>query len=230
MCRFASPTPSALGVSHSLSDFSRPSLVALFRATSAHRISAFRAFSSQPAVTPLDARCSHAVSASSGFARASSSSSVAPTDGCSDATSRSSDRECLVRPSNPASEPQHQLVSRLTEVSKESSERLKPPTERMRGLAQRRFPVREWSFGVPFCRREPTTTERCSDRKSVLERSQLNRRPSRCSLDLSPFEVCQSSRWAFALPSCACSALSRHTLRCIASWLRSVSGCQSDWT
>jgi hypothetical protein len=62
LCRFASPTPSALGVSHSLSDFSRPGLVALFRATSTHRISAFRAFSSRPAVTPLDALCSLAVS------------------------------------------------------------------------------------------------------------------------------------------------------------------------
>jgi hypothetical protein len=63
LCRFTSPTPSALGVSHSLSDFSRPGLVALFRATSTHRISAFRAFSSRPAVTPLDALCSLAVSA-----------------------------------------------------------------------------------------------------------------------------------------------------------------------
>lgn len=79
---------------HPLSEFltpsavlARPGLVALFRATSTHRISAFRAFSSRPAVTPLDALCSLAVSASSDFARASSSSTVAPTDGCSHATS-----------------------------------------------------------------------------------------------------------------------------------------------
>jgi hypothetical protein len=53
---------------HPLSEFltpsavcSRPGLAALFRATSAHRISASRAFPSQPAVTPSDARCSRAV-------------------------------------------------------------------------------------------------------------------------------------------------------------------------
>jgi hypothetical protein len=56
----------------------------------------------------------------------------------------------FVYPCNPASEPQHQLGSRPTEVSCESSERLKPPTGRMRGLAQRRLPVRKWPFGVPF--------------------------------------------------------------------------------
>jgi hypothetical protein len=33
----------------------------LFRATSVHRLSAFRAFPARPAVTPLGARCSHAV-------------------------------------------------------------------------------------------------------------------------------------------------------------------------
>jgi hypothetical protein len=55
---------------HPLSEFltlsaalARPDLVALFRATSAHRISASRAFPSQPAVTPLDALYSLAVSA-----------------------------------------------------------------------------------------------------------------------------------------------------------------------
>lgn len=37
-------------------------LVALFRATSVHRLSAFRAFSAQSAATPLGAPCSHAVS------------------------------------------------------------------------------------------------------------------------------------------------------------------------
>jgi len=36
-------------------------LVALFHATPAHRISAFRAFPTQPAATPLGARCSRAV-------------------------------------------------------------------------------------------------------------------------------------------------------------------------
>ena len=37
-------------------------LVALFRATSVHRLSAFRAFSTQPAATPFGVPCSHAVS------------------------------------------------------------------------------------------------------------------------------------------------------------------------
>jgi hypothetical protein len=54
----------------------------LFRATSAHGIWAFRAFPSRPAATPLDARCSRAVSASSGFTRASPSSAVAPASEC----------------------------------------------------------------------------------------------------------------------------------------------------
>jgi hypothetical protein len=41
--------------------FSHPSLVALFHATSAHRISVFRAFPSPPAVISLDIRCSPVV-------------------------------------------------------------------------------------------------------------------------------------------------------------------------
>lgn len=41
--------------------FSHPSLVALFHATSVHRISVFRAFPSSPAVISLDIRCSLAV-------------------------------------------------------------------------------------------------------------------------------------------------------------------------
>jgi hypothetical protein len=70
---------------HPLSEFftlsaalSHPGPVALFRATSAHRISASRAFPTRPAATPLGARCSRAVSASSGFPRASSRSTFAP--------------------------------------------------------------------------------------------------------------------------------------------------------
>jgi hypothetical protein len=41
--------------------------VALFHATPAHRISTFRAFPTQPAVTPLDARCSLAVESARTF-------------------------------------------------------------------------------------------------------------------------------------------------------------------
>jgi hypothetical protein len=54
---------------HSLSEFltlsailARPNLVALFHATSAHRISASRALPPQPAVASSDARCSRAIS------------------------------------------------------------------------------------------------------------------------------------------------------------------------
>jgi hypothetical protein len=42
--------------------------VALFRATPAHRISAFRAFPAQPAVAPLDAHCSLAVESAPAWA------------------------------------------------------------------------------------------------------------------------------------------------------------------
>jgi hypothetical protein len=70
---------------HPLSEFftlsaasSHPGLVAFFRATSAHRISVSRAFPARPAAAPLGARCSLAVSASSGFSRASSRSTFAP--------------------------------------------------------------------------------------------------------------------------------------------------------
>lgn len=53
-CRLASPTPSALRVSHPRSGFSRRRLVALFHATSAPRLSwAFRAFPVRTAVEAL---------------------------------------------------------------------------------------------------------------------------------------------------------------------------------
>lgn len=178
---------------HPLSEFltpsavlARPGLVALFRATSTHRISAFRAFSLS--ASRDISRCP-LLSCRFGQLRLRSSKLelhrrpyrwLLPCD------LHSPDRECFVCPCNPDSEPQHQLVSGPTEVSCDSSERLKPPTERMRGLAQRRFPVRKWPFGVPFCRREPTTSERCSDRESVPGCPPLSRYSSRCSLDLFP--------------------------------------------
>jgi hypothetical protein len=59
--------------------FSHPSLVALFHATSAHRISVFRAFPSSPAVISLDILCSLAVSpAPRSFQRAGHSSLPLP--------------------------------------------------------------------------------------------------------------------------------------------------------
>jgi hypothetical protein len=69
--RFASPAPSALRVSHPLSGLIPPwprgSVSRHIRPWGL--LTAFRAFPSRPAVTPLDARCSLAVSASSGFTR-----------------------------------------------------------------------------------------------------------------------------------------------------------------
>jgi hypothetical protein len=47
--------------------YSRPGLVALFHATSAHRISVFRAFSSPSAVVSLDTRCSLVVAPALAF-------------------------------------------------------------------------------------------------------------------------------------------------------------------
>jgi hypothetical protein len=83
LCRFASPTPSALRVSHPLSGLSPPG----HRGSVSRHIrpwglvTAFGAFPTQPAATPLDARCSPAVSASLGTSRASSSGTFAPAFG-----------------------------------------------------------------------------------------------------------------------------------------------------
>jgi hypothetical protein len=159
--------------------------VALFRATSAHRISAFRAFPSRSAATPLDARYSLAVLASSGVARVAPSSAVAPAGEHSDATVRSpKTRAELARaapPVNPSISPSPAHRSEL-----ESRERLEPPTGYTRRRAQRCFRNGVRPFGASSGRREPTTSERCSDRESVLDRDPLGPRPSRCSLDLSP--------------------------------------------
>ena len=83
-CRFASPTPSALRVSHPRSGLIPPGPCG-FVSRHIHPwglLLAFRAFPTQPAVTPLDAPCSLAVAADSGFSRASSRWAVAPAFGC----------------------------------------------------------------------------------------------------------------------------------------------------
>jgi hypothetical protein len=82
-CRLTSPTPSALRVSHPLSGLLPPGPRGF---VSRHirpwgLVTAFRAFPTQPAVAPLDARCSPAVSADFGFSRASSRWAVAPAFG-----------------------------------------------------------------------------------------------------------------------------------------------------
>ena len=51
---------------------------------------------------------------------------------------------------------------------------------------QRRNRVCERPVGAPSDRLVPTTSEHCSDRESVLERSRLDERTSRCSHDLFP--------------------------------------------
>jgi hypothetical protein len=78
--RFASPAPSALRVSHPLSGLSPPGPRG---SVSRHirpwgLVTACRAFPSRSAVTPLDARCSHAVAAGLGSPRASSRAAFAP--------------------------------------------------------------------------------------------------------------------------------------------------------
>jgi hypothetical protein len=81
--QFASPTPSALRVSHPLSGLIPPwprgSVSCHIRPWGF--VTAFRAFPTQPAVTPLGARCSLAVPASLGSPRASSSWAFAPAVG-----------------------------------------------------------------------------------------------------------------------------------------------------
>jgi hypothetical protein len=171
----------------------------LFHATSAHRISAFRAFPSRPAVTPLDARCSLAVLASSGVARVASSSTVAPAGEHSWAAVRCPKaRAELARaapPVNPSISPSPAHRSEL-----ESRERLEPPTGYTRRRAQRCFRVCDRPFGASSCRREPATTERCSDRESVLDRDPLGPHSSRCSHDLSPLRGMPTRSLGFRPP------------------------------
>jgi hypothetical protein len=80
LCRFASPAPSALRVSHPLSGLIPPgprgSVSRHFRPWGL--LTAFRAFPTRPAVAPLDARCSLAVSAGFRPCRASSTRASAP--------------------------------------------------------------------------------------------------------------------------------------------------------
>jgi hypothetical protein len=157
----------------------------LFRATSAHRILAFRAFPSRPAAAPLGARCSHAVSASSGFARASSSSAFAPAVGSPRwlfALPEASAWFACVTPtvnlgiSSIPGPPKRSGMERAAETAEGG----------WHGRAQRRFWVRNRPPGAFSGRLEPTTTERCSDRESVLGRPPLSGHSSRCSHDLSP--------------------------------------------
>jgi hypothetical protein len=58
----------------------------------------------------------------------------------------------------------------------------------------------------------------------------LGTRSSRCSLDLLPLRGIRFDRWACALPSCACSTMSRSVRRRIASWLHGTTGYRSGRT
>jgi hypothetical protein len=109
LCRFASPTPSTLRVSHPLSGLIPPEPRG---SVSRHIrpwgfVPAFRAFPTQPAVTPLDALCSLAVPADSGLSRASSRWTFAPAFDCPlwPTTARPCSNDC---PCIPNSEPRHQ--------------------------------------------------------------------------------------------------------------------------
>jgi hypothetical protein len=139
LCRFTSPAPSALRVSHPLSGLSPPEPCG---SISRHirpwgLLTAFRAFPTQPAVTPLGARCSPAVSASSGLARASSSLAFAPAFGYTAVT--------LLSPF--ASSSAHRATLTVcfdissnvvpTEVGSSPSERSKPLTGRRARFARR---------------------------------------------------------------------------------------------
>jgi hypothetical protein len=73
--------------------------------------SAFRAFPSQPAVTPLGALCSLVVSACAGFARASSRSAFAPVGDYSSTASRFPAGFRIVCSCNPDNESRHHLHS-----------------------------------------------------------------------------------------------------------------------
>jgi hypothetical protein len=121
-----------------------------------------------------------------GFARVASSSTVAPLGVCPSATSHSPSVERCVGPCNPAGVSRHHPKARPAEAGWASRERSGPPTGVSTERPQRRARFRERPFGAPPDRHEPTSSERCSDRESVLECSRLGVRSSRCSPGLFP--------------------------------------------
>jgi hypothetical protein len=79
-----------------------------------------------------------------------------------------------------------------------------------------------------LARHEPATSEPCSGRASVLGNARLGTPRADALLTFCPSEVFQLSRWARALPSCACSPESLSTRRHTCPRARRTSGCQSD--
>jgi hypothetical protein len=165
--RFASPIPSALRVFHPRSGLIPPgprgSVSRHFRPWGL--VMAYRAFPTQPAVAPLDARCSLAVSASFGFQRALASSTSASAPAF----------RCPSRPIAPRSPPR--LLTAQPCQPATASARASPPPKwlltrasgrnRWQGIEHgARFEARtvpERPLGAASGRLEPATSERCSD-------------------------------------------------------------------
>jgi hypothetical protein len=92
---------------------------------------------------------------------------------------------------------------------------------------QWRIRVCERSVGAASDRREPTTSEPCSNRESVLEPARLSARPSRYSLDLLLLRGLPAHPLGNTLPSCACSAPSLRARRRLDPSLHRTSGYRS---
>jgi hypothetical protein len=107
-------------------------------------------------------------------------------DGCPCATSRSPEGERRVYRCNSNGESRHQPDPRFTEVDQGPGERPRPPTEREHQAHAATLPGLRKAGWSSTDRLVPTTTERCSDRESVLDRWRLSERTSRCSHDLFP--------------------------------------------
>jgi hypothetical protein len=149
-------------------------------------VTAFRAFPVRPAVTPLDALCSPVLSADSSLPGASPRVTFAPA--------------FVVTVSTVVSPLASRVASRATSTTCLDIDRVPLPPRWARTRASGRGrcrgvehgahmqarAVRFRSSGDASDRPEPVTSERCSDRASVLVHSRLGERTSRCSLDLLP--------------------------------------------
>jgi hypothetical protein len=191
--------------------FSHPSLVALFHATSAHRILVFRAFPSSPAVISLDIRCSLVVSPAPRCVERTLHSSLPllPVTRLSSLQRGTVSSSCRAPPDGIELHPPRPRNSRCTTSYGERSEqpggltRAIPPmgSSPPRGELQRH----RASVGVDF---------RALIRRGVRSRSRvLPLDQADALLTFPPSEVCQLVRWALALPSSASNEDSR-TFRC----------------
>jgi hypothetical protein len=147
---------------------------------------ASRAFPTQPAVTPFDARCSLAVPASSGFPRASPRASFAPARVGPSPTSHSPFATHVRARATPTESLGISPISNSTEVKPGSSERPGPLT-RSDARSAHIGASGSRKVGWSFLRQARACDFRALLRLSVRTRgARLGARSSRCSPDLWP--------------------------------------------